>query len=234
MMATKPDKPKGDGSELASMNVYQKMAVAQNLFQYVQKETRGGLGFAVVLHDAVAAKARAALLEARLYALPTVEEHGQENDRTWARVRMEYINIDNPDDRFSVTMFGYGIDRRDKGPGMAVSYATKYCYLKAFGVETGEDADMYSGETEAPKNGAPGAEPDDAEKDAINREDFFSQIKHVVEKEELNPDYVWAEMRRKAKGALPTTDELAHQAKHLTEHPDLWREPVEETAPVEA
>ena len=223
---TKPDKPQGDGSELAQLNVYQKMAVAQNDFQYVQKDRPKGLQYAVVLHDAVTAKARAALLKARIYALPTVEEHGQEGNRTWARVRMEYVNIDNPEDRFSVTMFGYGNDSQDKGPGKAISYATKYCHLKAFGVETGEDADMESVETEAEERPV-GVGMDDAEKDAIDREDFYSQIEHAIQSNGLDKKYVGAEMRKRAKGPTPTTEELCHQAKHISEHPELWTEPVE-------
>lgn len=226
-MTTKPDKPKGDGSELAKLNVYQKMAVAQNQFQYVQKDRPKGLQYAVVLHDAVAVKARAALLAARLYAQPTVEEHGQETNRTWARVRMEYINIDNPEDRFSVTMFGYGNDSQDKGPGKAISYATKYCHLKAFGVETGEDADLESVETETPKERPVGAGMDGAEKDAIDRDDLYAQIQHAIESNGLDKKYVGVEMRKRAKGATPTTEELSHQAKHIMEHPDLWREKVE-------
>lgn len=137
--------------DLKAMNVYQRMLEAQRLFSYVQKDSPKGLQYSVVTHDAVTKKARAALMAVRLYAQPTVLEHGQEANRTWARVQMRIVNIDDPEDEFFVTMFGYGNDSQDKGPGKSISYAVKYCFLKAFGAETGDDADLESVEFEKPK-----------------------------------------------------------------------------------
>lgn len=214
--------------ELEKMNVYQRMAVAQAEFRYVQKEQPKGLQYAVVQHDDVAVKARAALLKARLFAQPTVVEHGREGNCTWVLVCTDYVNIDAPDDRFSVTMLGYGNDNQDKGPGKAISYACKYCHLKAFGVETGKDAESETDpvDTELPST----AEPDDAEKDAIDRDDLFARLKDTVDLNGLDKKYVWSEMHRRVKGLIPTTEELAIQVNHIAEHPDQWREPK----PVEA
>lgn len=140
--------------DLKAMNVYQKMLEAQKLFSYVQKDAPKGLQYSVVTHDAVTKKARAALMATRLYAQVTTNDHGQEGNRTDATVTMRIINIDKPDEYFDTSMFGYGNDTQDKGPGKAISYAVKYCYLKAFGAETGDDADLESVEFKPPKTRA--------------------------------------------------------------------------------
>ena len=62
--------------------------------------------------------------------------------KTIIKLRVEFVNIDNPDDRFCVEHYGYGIDTQDKGVGKAVSYAYKYALLKTFALETGENATM--------------------------------------------------------------------------------------------
>lgn len=217
----------GDGSDVAKLNVYQRMAIAQNHFRYVQKERPKGLQYAVVLHDAVAAKARSALLAARLYAKPTVEEHGQDGRRTWARVRTDYINIDDPEDRFSVTMFGHGDDSMGKGPGAAISYATKYCHLKAFGVETGEDADLQNveslqGETTSEDEHATSNDDDDLYGSEADRADLYDSIVFAIEKSELDSDYVRARMT--AGAGKMTWAALLAASKSISENPDLWRE----------
>jgi hypothetical protein len=142
------------GAVTKKRNVYQRMLEAQKAFGYVQKDKPKGLQYSVVTHDAVTKKARAALMEAGLYAYSTVEEHGQESNRTWARVSMTIVNVDDPEDNFTTTMFGYGNDSQDKGPGKAISYAVKYCYLKAFGAETGDDADLEAVEFQKPQTKA--------------------------------------------------------------------------------
>lgn len=51
-------------------------------------------------------------------------------------VSIEFINSDKPEERFSVKCFAYGIDSGDKATGKAYSMAVKYCYLKAFMLES--------------------------------------------------------------------------------------------------
>src|SRR5574343_346456 len=66
------------------------------------------------------------------------------HDSVTAKLRVEFINVDEPSDRVTINAFGYGIDPQDKGPGKAVSYAVKYAYLKAFALETGDDPERDS------------------------------------------------------------------------------------------
>ena len=90
-------------------------------------------------HDAVTAAVRKQLVEHRIVSLPTVTSISQDGNRTEAFVVIKFINIDKPDEFVEVSSFGYGIDKQDKGPGKAMSYAIKYGYLKAFALETGDD-----------------------------------------------------------------------------------------------
>lgn len=53
-----------------------------------------------------------------------------------------FINIDDPKDRFTTTVFSEGIDTGDKGSGKAMTYADKYALMKAYKISTGDDPDQ--------------------------------------------------------------------------------------------
>lgn len=121
-------------------NIYQRMHAVMKDVGYVQKEEKMvNNQYRFVSHDAVTAKIRAALLTHGIVATTHVLAHTQDGNRTEVDVRVDFVNIDAPEDRVSVNAFGYGIDPQDKGPGKAISYAVKYAYLKAFALETGDD-----------------------------------------------------------------------------------------------
>jgi len=50
-----------------------------------------------------------------------------------------YINMDNPEDKFTTLIESHAMDAGDKAPGKAITYATKTSMLKVFQVETGLD-----------------------------------------------------------------------------------------------
>lgn len=52
---------------------------------------------------------------------------------------IHYINIDNPEDRFTTLIESHAMDAGDKAPGKAITYATKISMLKVFGVESGDN-----------------------------------------------------------------------------------------------
>ena len=52
---------------------------------------------------------------------------------------IHYINIDNPEDKFTTLVESHAMDAGDKAPGKAITYATKISMLKVFGVETGDN-----------------------------------------------------------------------------------------------
>ena len=53
-----------------------------------------------------------------------------------------FINIDNPEDRYTTIVFSEGIDPGDKGSGKAMTYADKYALMKAYKISTGDDPDQ--------------------------------------------------------------------------------------------
>lgn len=122
-------------------NVHQRLAAAMEKVTYIQKEYKPGMSYKIVSHDVVTAKVRPALLENGIVYYPVDLQHVNNGNRAEVVLKVRFANIDDPQDFFDVPSLGYGIDKQDKGPGKAISYAVKYALLKAMGLETGEDAD---------------------------------------------------------------------------------------------
>jgi hypothetical protein len=126
--------------EVKSLNIYQRLAAVMNDVEYVQKEDKKvNNQYTFVSHDAVTKKIRQAFVKHGIVSVPRVIRHVQDGNRTEVDIEVDFVNIDNPDEKVVVPCFGYGIDPQDKGPGKAVSYAVKYAYLKVFALETGDD-----------------------------------------------------------------------------------------------
>lgn len=124
-----------------SMNVHQRLAAAMGEVDYIQKESKKGMNYTIVSHDAVTAKVRPVLLKNGIVYYPVRCEHVNNGNRAECSMTVRFVNVDEPTDFFEVPTFGYGIDPQDKGPGKAMSYAVKYALLKALGLETGDDPD---------------------------------------------------------------------------------------------
>ena len=50
-----------------------------------------------------------------------------------------FINVDNPEDRFSVDTYAHSDDNTDKGPGKAYTYAVKMALLKVLMLQSGDN-----------------------------------------------------------------------------------------------
>lgn len=206
-----------DGDE--SLNLWQRMVIARQYMQYIKKTRQGTLKFATVNHDAVTVAAREALDKANVLAIPNVLMHDKTGNTTICEVEVEFVNPDAPEERYSVTMFAESNDNQDKGPGGAISYGIKFCLLKALMGETGEkDADEQDIDTRHV-----GSEPSEADKEQAERDEWMEAITNSIKHHELDKAYVWAEMKRRAKGNEPTLEELGHQGKSIAEHPEQWR-----------
>jgi len=135
-------------------NVYQRIHSVMRQVGYIQKrQPSNDLPYTYVSHDDVVAALRPAMVEHGLVAITTVLNHTAQvvqvpsrySDRsdtlnfTTATVQLDIVNVDDPTDRVTVQGFGYGIDRQDKGPGKAISYACKMILLKTFMLETGDE-----------------------------------------------------------------------------------------------
>lgn len=141
-------------SKPESLNIHQRMMIARREMGYIQKKQQGGLPFATVNHDEVTVAARIALDKANVLAIPNVLSHEKTGNTTTVTLSITFVNPDNPEERYDVVAFAENNNGQDKGPGGAMSYGWKYCYLKALMAETGEkDADQQNVDTkpEQPK-----------------------------------------------------------------------------------
>jgi hypothetical protein len=97
--------------------------------------------------DDIDDKLRDALIEHGVVAMVTSIEDRQMDhwqdppDRydkvktTWhceCLITIEFVNVDNPEDRTKIVGWGQGLDNSDKATGKAISYALKSAYLSAF------------------------------------------------------------------------------------------------------
>lgn len=123
-------------------NIYQRLNEVMKEVAYIQKtDKKVNNMFRFVTHDSVVAALRGPMVTHGIVMAPTIVELTQDGNRTVAKMEISFINIDNPQDRITVTYYGYGIDTQDKGVGKAVSYAVKYALLKVFALETGDDVE---------------------------------------------------------------------------------------------
>ena len=53
-----------------------------------------------------------------------------------------FVNVDEPTQYIEVVAYGDGIDSGDKATGKAITYADKYCLMKAYKISTGDDPDQ--------------------------------------------------------------------------------------------
>lgn len=115
--------------------------------------TRSG-SYKGVSHDKVLRVVRSLLIKNRILVTTNVMSHEfhDSSNMAVASVRVTFVDVDNPEDKYSVDMFGYGLDTQDKGPGKAISYAVKYAFLKTFMMQTGDDPENDSIEREELKN----------------------------------------------------------------------------------
>lgn len=123
-------------------NIYQRINAVMQEVDYVQKGSKMvNNQYKFVSHDAVSATLHGPMTKHGIACIPSILEMKQDGNRTEVKLEVAFINIDNPQDRFTVIYYGMGVDQSDKGIGKAVSYAFKYSLLKVFTLETGDDAD---------------------------------------------------------------------------------------------
>lgn len=164
-----------------SRNIYQRMHDIMKDVSYIQKEDKKvNNQYTFVSHDAVTAKCRVALLKHGVFVKPYITKHCAEwydtktekwvdgkkqlvdgqSLRTSVEMDMEFINIDNPEEKILISSIGYGLDSQDKGAGKAYSYAYKYALLKGLMLETGDDPERDIIETVATKVETPDSTKD--------------------------------------------------------------------------
>jgi hypothetical protein len=129
--------------DVTGWNVYQRVLGIMSELSYIQKgDKQVNNQYRFVGHDQVTAKIHPLSVKYRVLMIPTVAKHSQEGNRTTVDQIVHFVNVDKPEDQFSINTFGYGVDPSDKGPGKAMSYAFKLAALKTLMLETGEDPDQ--------------------------------------------------------------------------------------------
>jgi hypothetical protein len=127
------------------LNIYQRMSAVMGDVGYIQKDKivknkHGAEMYRVTSHDTVVRMTRDHFLKHGILVVPRITKHERiGSNLTVADMEIEYVNIDNPEDKITSASFGYGIDSGDKGPGKAISYAFRYGLLKGLLLETGDD-----------------------------------------------------------------------------------------------
>jgi hypothetical protein len=130
------------------LNIYQRLNEIRKAVSYIQKDKKVE-GYKAITHDMVTSEVRPHLIEQGVMVVPRLQDYKSANTgkttksgtpiTAYAGVyEIDFVNIDDPEDKVMVTVGSIAEDHGDKGPGKAISYATKYAMLKLFSIETGE------------------------------------------------------------------------------------------------
>jgi len=140
---------------VSTPNIYQRINNVMKVVKYVQKDAsvsgKGG-SYKAVTHDQVVSVIREELVNNGIVVFPEQVDGAffqmRDMNATPNPVKMglyggtykfTFVNVDNPEERFTTTVYAHANDNGDKAPGKALSYAAKSAYLKVFFLETGEN-----------------------------------------------------------------------------------------------
>lgn len=140
---------------MSSLNIYQRINKVMQLVKYVQKDssvTGAGVNYKAVSHDQVVSVARQALVDNGVLIFPNQTKGEFLIKRDMNAVpnpvkmglysgtyEINFVNIDDGNDKITATIEAHASDNGDKAPGKALSYATKSAVLKVLSLETGEN-----------------------------------------------------------------------------------------------
>ena len=151
-------------TEIKSLNIYQRMALATHKIGVVAKN----LNVKVTTNSSYKAVSERDILDAvkpienecgifsypiarRILSEEVQERKNQYGTRLELFLRIEtiyrFVNVDDPEDYIDMTTYADGIDSGDKATGKAMTYADKYALMKAYKISTGEDPDQEASTT---------------------------------------------------------------------------------------
>lgn len=135
------------GTSGTPRNIHQRLHAVMGEIDYIGKDGKATFdgGYKYVSHDKVVASVRPKLHKHGVIYYIVDMSREQDGNRTQCGITVCFANVDEPNDKIFVQSFGYGVDKGDKGPGKAMSYAVKYALLKTLGLETGDDPDHDQG-----------------------------------------------------------------------------------------
>lgn len=139
-------------TEKTAPNIHQRVNAVMKDVDYVKKDRQvsgGGQNYKAVTHDQVVATIRGAMVKHGITVYPeqiNSEMLVMRDPKQDIKMHLysgnycvHFVNIDNPDDRVSLTINAHANDNGDKAPGKCATYAVKTAVLKVFFLETGED-----------------------------------------------------------------------------------------------
>ena len=143
-------------------NIYQRVNEVMKEVAYVQKDASVSTGkgsYRAVTHDMVLAVLRKSMVEhgivtrtelvkGKIVQLKDFSKDIKQNFYA-ARYRVDFVNIDDPQDFMSCVFDAHANDSGDKAPGKTASMAIKYAMLKTFGLETGENEESRTHQPDA-------------------------------------------------------------------------------------
>ena len=125
-----------------TLNIYQRLNCVMKCVKTIYKDgTNSHQKYKFVSHDNVSKALHDPLCENGIMMVPTVKNYEADGNKVTLVMQVSFVNIDDPSDKVVVETVGIGLDNQDKGIGKAISYAIKYCMLKMFCLETGDDVD---------------------------------------------------------------------------------------------
>lgn len=132
-----------------SLNIFQRINEVRKQIDYIQKDKKVE-GYMALTHDNVTHETRKFFVEQGIVILPkllrsvtkdtgTTTSKGTPFVRLEATYAFDFVNMDDPADRFTVEIEAHALDHGDKAPGKVLSYAKKYAVVKVLDLESGEE-----------------------------------------------------------------------------------------------
>ena len=135
-------------------NIFQRINAVMKAVEYVKKDRKVDTYMAVT-YDQLVSVCRSELVKNGIAIFPEQTEgvmlvmRDPKNDVKMhlysGTYNVNFVNIDKPDDRYTVTVQAHATDNGDKAPGKALTYAVKSAMLKALMLETGENDESRAG-----------------------------------------------------------------------------------------
>lgn len=164
--ATKTEATNPETIDIKSMNIFQRVAAITDELGVVAKNLSVSAGkgsYKAVSERDVIDAVKPLETKYRVYSYASdrviLESENLETEKNYngsvtktttfftrIQTTFTFVNIDNPEDRFTTIVFSEGIDPGDKGSGKAMTYADKYALMKAYKISTGDDPDQNASE----------------------------------------------------------------------------------------
>lgn len=144
--------------KIEEMNIYEKMSAITNELGVVAKNLNVDMGkgksYKAVQEKDVLDAVKPIEEKYRVYSYPKerkiVDNGILEKETQYGKTKnmylrietiYEFVNLDKPDEKITMTSYADGIDSGDKATGKAMTYSDKYSLLKAYKIATGDDPD---------------------------------------------------------------------------------------------